>query len=417
MQNILHYTIIDNNDKTWARVSFIRSTASKGTPEEDFKSEWNEFAVNQYKVDPNPIGTDTQNFKGWKTKTSLCKFMFNSDTVSMLVNTFSNGHRCITMLIQSNTTKYGPILDEFIGSVELPPAVNHVNTNNSLVNTENTPPAGDGFTFGITNFDDGWTSVAREDWVEATKGNIKVLLHYPRKEDKEYYSQYDERVRVFWNLLVAPRYSNLRNFETPGYNMSFEPGYYAAGLLKDNASGKDVWVTLFSKAKTGWLEIISPDKESFIKTFGISNVDTQFDNWQSLLNLAGLNRFAVGEKDLSGKWSNEFQASNSYYNVYTGLYTGSTTHASRENFEFQQNKTYKWDIVMANGATGTLMKVDKATANGSWKLLSNWQIWCSDIERKPKTYNAYFSCFKGGRILWLQDTEYGSYTAYGKISN
>lgn len=50
-----------------------------------------------------------------------------------------------------------------------------------------------------------------------------------------------------------------------------------------------------------------------------------------------------------------------------------------------------------------------------FKLVNNWQIWFSEIERSPKTYNAYFSCIKGGRILWLQDTGYGNYTAYRKI--
>ena len=36
------------------------------------------------------------------------------------------------------------------------------------------------FAFTTTNFDDGWTSTAKEDWVEVTKANIKVLIHYPK---------------------------------------------------------------------------------------------------------------------------------------------------------------------------------------------------------------------------------------------
>ena len=36
------------------------------------------------------------------------------------------------------------------------------------------------FAFTSTNFDDGWQSTAKEDWVEVTKDNIKVLLHYPK---------------------------------------------------------------------------------------------------------------------------------------------------------------------------------------------------------------------------------------------
>jgi len=40
-------------------------------------------------------------------------------------------------------------------------------------------------------------------------------------------------------------------------------------------------------------------------------------------------------------------------------------------------------------------------------LPSIWQLSFSDIEGKPRTYNVYFSCIKGARILWIGDTAYG----------
>lgn len=253
--------------------------------------------------------------------------------------------------------------------------------------------------------------------MEVTKGNIKILLHYPREEDKKYYTQYDERLNVFWNLLVAPRYTNLRQYQSPGYNYSSEPGYYGGGLLNDNTTKKDVWVVLFSKGKSGWIEVIAPDKASFVQTFGIDNPDRYFSDWDALLRLAGMNRFAVGENDLIGKWSNQFSNSSAYYSIYTGIYAGSSTYASSQSFVFEKTKTYQWNLAVGKSGVNTSMQVDKVSAKGNWKLVNNWQVWFSEIERKPKTYNAYFSCIKGGRILWLQDVEYGSYTAFGKISN
>ncbi|MEJ8842473.1 hypothetical protein WG954_08760 [Lacibacter sp. H375] len=415
-ENSLLFSTTDNSKRTWAQIDFVKSTASKGTIDADFQNEWKELVMNRYGVQGEPLATDTQTFNGWKLYTGLGKFLFNNDTSTVLLNTFSDGVNCASFLLLSNTTTYGQVLDEFIASLN----VSLPNTNKPQekpVEEIKTTPTNDGFTFNSTNFDDGWTSVVKEDWVEATKGNIKVLLHYPRAEDSKYYSQYDEHVNVFWNLLVAPRYTNLRQYQTPGYNHASEPGLFAAGLLNDNATKRDVWVALFSKGRSGWIEVIAPDKNSFVQAFGIDNPDRYFSNWDPLLRLTSMNRFAVGENDLVGKWSNEFSGSTSYYSVYTGLYTGSTTYASRVNYVFQKNKTYTWDLAMGSGATGTTMKVDQAKANGTWKLLSNWQVWCSDIERRPITYNAYFSCIKGARILWLQDVSYGSYTAYGKVSN
>jgi hypothetical protein len=53
-------------------------------------------------------------------------------------------------------------------------------------------------------------------------------------------------------------------------------------------------------------------------------------------------------------------------------------------------------------------------SSGTATLPNNWQIQFSDIGGKPRLFNAYFSCLKGARLLWLQDTGYGGYTSYGK---
>lgn len=419
LENLISLSTTNNSKGGWAQIGIVKSTASKGTVDADFENEWKELVVKPYQeygVTEQPLGIDTQSLSGWKIWTGLGKFVFNKDTVVVLLNTFSDGQRCASLTLMSNTTDYGVVLDEFLASIQLAQA-SELPKDASTTPPPVSTPSNTGFQFNTTNFDDGWKSVVKEDWVEATKGNIKVLLHYPREEDKKYYSQYDERVSVFWNLLVAPRYSNLRDYQSPRYMISFEPGYFAAGYLTDNTTGKDVWVALFSKGKSGWMEVITPDKKTFVDNFGVDQPDVYFSEWDRLANLSGLNRFAIGENDLTGKWSDNFYGSTSYYNVYTGLYAGSTTFTSRVDFTFKSNKTYNWNLVMAQGATGSNTKVDQAKASGTWKLLGNWQIWCSEIERRPVTYNAYFSCIKGGRILWLQDTGYGSYTAYGKVSN
>jgi hypothetical protein len=422
-ENSIIFSITDNVNSTWAQIDIIKSTTSKGSIDEDFKSEWKDLVVARYGVVGEPIGIDTQSFQGYKAWTGLGRFLFNADTASVLLNTFSDGQRCISFLLLSNTTAYGKTLDDFVASINLvKPNVSQVKNNvptknNSITTTIPSTPSANGFQYNTTNFDDGWTSVVKEDWVEATKGNIKVLLHYPRAEDSKYYSQYSEHVSVFWNLLVAPRYSNLRDYQSPDHLLSWQPGLFAAGLLTDNATGKDVWVALFSKGKSGWVEVIAPDKKTFVDNFGVDQPQLYFDEWDRMMKLFGLNKFAVGENDLTGTWTNQFSNSTDYYSVYTGFYTGSTTYASRENFYFEAGKKYRWELFVGKGATGAVMNTDKAKASGNWKFLNNWQIWLSEIERKPKTYNAYFSCIKGGRVLWLQDVSYGSYTAYGKVNN
>lgn len=421
----INYTKIDQKKKAWCRVAIYKHTAGTGNLQNDFNKEWTDIVTTAQPGVSAPVLSESIQVSGWSAITGTGQFSFDNRNCTVLLRTFMEGQRCASVMAMTNDLSvFETTIQSFLASVSLvaPTPADQTGLQNATQEPVSggqqllTPvPAATGFQFNTTNFDDGWTSVVKEDWVEVVKGDIRVLLHYPHPEEKVYRSQQDESTRFFWNLFVAPRYSNLRNFELLNYNMSSEPGHFAGGLLTDNKTGKDVWVTLFSKAKSGWIEIITKDKQSFVNAFGINNPDTYFSDWDPLVKLAGYNKFSVGQNDLTGKWSSEFSGSNSYYNVYTGIYAGSSTYASRTGFFFLGNSKYKYEASSASGYTGTRMDVQQAKSSGTYKHMGDWQIWFPEIEKKARTYNAYFSCIKGGRILWLQDTGYGSYTAYGKV--
>ncbi|HEX7905276.1 MAG TPA: hypothetical protein VF487_15495, partial [Chitinophagaceae bacterium] len=69
-----------------------------------------------------------------------------------------------------------------------------------------------------------------------------------------------------------------------------------------------------------------------------------------------------------------------------------------------------------NGTVGNTKYVD-VKSSGKFSVLNNWQISFSDIEGKPKKYDAYFACTKGARLLMMNDAENpgsGIFQAYGK---
>jgi hypothetical protein len=180
-----------------------------------------------------------------------------------------------------------------------------------------------------------------------------------------------------------------------------------------------VFVALFRKGESGWIEIISPDRNAFVQAFGIdiSKADyyTGSNMWDPLRKLSWYNRFAVSPEDIRGKWTNNFSGMQQYVNVYTGANAGMDTYSSSQTFEFQAGGNYKWEISVASGFVGSI-KFQNAKSSGVATLPNNWQIRFSDLEGKPKTYNAYFTCIKGARILWLEDTSYTSgYTGYGRM--
>jgi hypothetical protein len=275
------------------------------------------------------------------------------------------------------------------------------------------------FAFTTSNFDDGWISTVQENWVQVEKGQLKVLLHYPTSRIDLSSADYKTISNNAWNTLVAPRYNNLDNFVLLSGTSDYEKPHFIAGNVVDNKTGRKVYVALFKKGNSGWIEFITPDKNSFVQAFGldISTVDyynTPSTAWDPLSNMANYNKFAVGSTDLKGKWVNNFSGMIQYVNVYTGADAGANTHSSTESFQFTGN-TYHWELSSASGMVGNL-KYQGAKSDGTFSVPNNWQIHFSDLEGKPKTYNAFFSCVKDARILWLEDSSYtsGGYTGYGK---
>ena len=274
-----------------------------------------------------------------------------------------------------------------------------------------------GYKFSTTNFDDGWIATVKEDWVEVVKGNVTVLIHYPNQTTNKYYSDRQEDMQVGWNTLVAPRYSNLQNYFVARNSLTYIEAYFQSGTLTDNQSGRTVYVALFKRGKSPWIEFIAPDINSFGQAVGFNvallNGEVSSDSWDPLQKMEGYNKFAVAPADLTGSWSSQFGGFQQYVNAYTGADAGMNTHSSAESFDFAANGSYHWQLSVASGYVGNI-KFSGAKSDGTLTMPNNWQINFSDIENKPRLYNAYFSCVKGARILWLQDTGYGDYKGFGK---
>lgn len=350
----------------------------------------------------------------------------------------TKGTTYLLMYLESNKRDTQLYLSAVKSTVTTPPAIsqNTIPQNNTIDPPVNSVPVTQsqkeieqkvvtpatsvprsGFTFTTINFDDGWVSTVREDWVEVTKSNVKVLIHYPNATTNQYISDPDEAKQIAWNTLVAPRYSNLQNYFVAKSALSYFEGWYVSGTLTDNQTGQTVYVALFKRDRSPWLEFIAPNLQALgqVTGFDIAKLNDYVRNedWDVLQKLEGYNKFAVAASDLTGTWTNNFGGFTQYVNAYTGADAGMNTHSSTQTFEFNADRTYNWSISVASGFVGSI-KFSGAKASGKFTNPNNWQIHFSDLEGKPKLYNAYFSCVKGARILWLQDTSYGDYSSYGK---
>ena len=173
----------------------------------------------------------------------------------------------------------------------------------------------------------------------------------------------------------------------------------------------------FNSGSGKYIEFITPDKNIFEQAFAsfesaAANYGTGI-GFDKMANMVVYNKFAVSPADLIGTWTNDFSGMTQYVNALTGLDAGATTHASSQQFVFSGGNNFKWDLGVASGTVGNV-KFQSVNAAGKFNLPNNWQIYFSKIEGKPKTYDAYFTCIKGNRLLWLSDVSYPGYSAFGK---
>ncbi len=411
--NQTSYTKTDKKTSTWCQVFILKSTISKGNIDADFESEWQELVVKNYNPAEMSQTTEVQESGGWKIKAGAGKFVFNNQHAMVMMTTASGYERCASIVAITNSDIYTEDITRILESVEMINPMQEIPAEQPvIVNSGNSQ-----FEFTTTRFDDGWTSTVQEDWVEVTKDGIKVLLHYP-KEGTIFPADPEVLTGAAWDILVAPRYSNLKNYKA-SYIATYERPNLGMGHAVEKATGKDVFIVLFRQGQSGWIEIVSPDKNSFIQQFKFDPESIQWDSNSDLMiplqNLAGYNKFAIGAADLKGKWTSDFTGIQQLYNVYTGSYAGMNINQSNEEFIFNGDNTYHWKLLVVNGMVGNARFTEVKSA-GQFSVPNNWQVYFSKIESGPKTFHAFWSCIKGARILNLLDANApgsGIYTKYG----
>lgn len=422
-------------EKTEDAIQFSKEDAAKGTyclitlykavpgttnSKENFDLAWESLVKEMVTVSTPPEMQPSATENGWEMQSGYAPFESDGNKGIVLLVTASAVDKMANLIILTNTDVYEKEMTAFIESISLKKQTQTtINPSTPEKNTQAIPVAkNDGFAFNITNFDDGWTSTVQEDWVEVIKGNNKVLIHYP-KDGTIFPADPDVLTNAAWNILVAPRYSNLKNYKTT-YISTYNRPYLGMGIAKDNASGKDVFIVLYRQGQTGWLEFISPDKNSFIQQFKFDPETIRWDSETDLLKpmeaMVSYNKFAIAASDFTGTWTNDFTGVQQLYNVYTGNYAGMNIHQSNQEFVFGAGNSYNWKLLVVSGMVGNT-KYQEVKSSGKFSVPNNWQIHFSKIENGAKTYHAYWSCIKGARLLKLLDAKSpgsGIYEVYGK---
>lgn len=415
-ENAVQFTKEDAAKGTYCIITLMKAIPAGPDSKENFDAAWETVVKEMVKVSAPPEMQPAASENGWEVQSGYAPFEAEGSKGIVLLVSSTGFEKMANILLLTNSDVYQSNMSAFLESVRFnntTPASNKPETSAPTNVAKN-----DGFAFTTTNFDDGWSSTVQEDWVEVIKGNSKVLLHYP-KEGTIFPADPDVLTTAAWNILVAPRYSNLKNYKT-SYINTYDRPYLGMGTATENASGRQIFIVLFRQGQTGWLEFVSPDKNSFIQQYKFDPEGIQWDSETDLLKplaqMVNYNKFAVAASDFKGSWTSDFTGVQQLYHVYSGNYAGMNINQSKEIFKFGTGNTYNWELLAVNGVVGN-MKYANVKSSGIFTVLNNWQVSFSKIENKARKYHAYFKCIKGARLLLLLDADFpgsGIYTVFGK---
>jgi len=396
----ISYVVTNNISREWCRVMVYKSIASSGNPTTDFDNEWEALVAKQYQGTTKPQ-TDATTEDGWTAQSGVSKFIFQGKECFLLLNTISGYGKEISVTVTMNGQEFMRDVERFLSSIDLQkPSLGSLQeiqtTGNQPSQNPSTSPAGStGITKSITNFDDGWTARALDDYVLVTKENTKFYIHYGVTIPANSSSGERPTTQENWNRFITPRYdiTNLwLNPDVGSWGGSFN--YYAEGAGTERSTGQPVFIgfrTIIEGNAYFCVEAVSPTKEEYLK---------HFPDLYMLKTMRNSNRFAITKEDVIGDWSSSSSSALQYYNVYTGQSAGMQGTQSDESFLFKVNGEYNARISGIMGTLGGAQTYYDGKYNGQFTT-NNWEMTLTNYGKVNQTFTCHFEAVKGGRILHI----------------
>ncbi|MBL0130146.1 MAG: hypothetical protein IPP43_02640 [Chitinophagaceae bacterium] len=263
-ESAIQFTKEDPAKGTYCLITLYKAIPGKTDTKENFSLAWETLVKGMVSVSAKPEMQPASTENGWTAESGYASFENEGNKGIALLITSTSLDKMVNIVILTNTDVFQNEISAFLESITLQKQIAGNNpplkyeTNSVKPQPKTTAAKKDDFAFNTTNFDDGWTSTVQENWVEVTKGNLKVLIHFP-KEGTIFPADPDVLTNAAWNILVAPRYSNLKSYRT-SYISTYDRPYLGMGYATENATGKKYLLFSSGRAKPAGWSLLPPIK-------------------------------------------------------------------------------------------------------------------------------------------------------------
>lgn len=394
----------DASKSTYCIITVFKAIPGTADAKANFDVTWETVVKGMVTVSTAPEMQPSATEDGWEAQSGYAPFENDGQKGVAILATSTGYGKMVNILVLTNTDLYEKDMGAFFESVKIakPADGANNNTNQNSKTTSSSVPVKDGFAFSTTNFDDGWTSTIKEDWVEVTKGNTKVFLFYALSYNASDFSGTGLVARdYYWDNHLSKYFTiQTKQYQDDGeYIGSLKPDY-VEGWAKNAQTGEKVFIAmrLSIVPNAAYITVAAaPDEVTIRKQFPKAN-----DKYSSdLAAMSSYNKFAIGKNDLIGTWVNGGNgAMLTWYSTTTGSNVGSTAVAKSDVFRFSTGASYS---STHNGATGWVgsMNTYQQEYKGTYTV-ADWTVTATKRwDGKTEKFDAWFEVVRGGRVLHL----------------
>lgn len=115
---VMVYSDSDKSTGGFCLLTVYPSTASTGSPNNDFINAWNEKVVAPFKAETTPK-TDTQTRDGWTSVSAASQFQSDGITSAVMMTVVSGYGRTASILVILNNQQYLPRIEAFMAGIKM----------------------------------------------------------------------------------------------------------------------------------------------------------------------------------------------------------------------------------------------------------------------------------------------------------
>ena len=115
---LMVYSNTDKKTGGFCLLTVYPSSASAGSPNNDFINQWNEKVVKPFKAQTNPK-TETQTDDGWTSVSAASQFESDGTTSAVMMTVISGYGRAASILAILNNQEYLPQVDAFMTGIKM----------------------------------------------------------------------------------------------------------------------------------------------------------------------------------------------------------------------------------------------------------------------------------------------------------